>query len=274
MRTILSAAVILAVSVIAQTAQAAVVTTDPVYININPAGGGPLASIKTLGLYQYNFINSFGTQSGTASGYYSDGKASVMESATAVPSGPGKEMNSASFADVGFYLYVLGPADVQEQLVPLDITANATTSIDAQYGYDVATVQVSGALVTPFEEAACSETSLTNICSELSPTPPASFSGTVSLGDALVSDGQSSEGLVIERVSGGLSNGTETASFDPSITIDPNWLASNPGYSLVFSPDSVAVPEPFTLSLFGAGLAGAAAMRRRKKTPTKRKVLD
>jgi hypothetical protein len=29
--------------------------------------------------------------------------------------------------------------------------------------------------------------------------------------------------------------------------------------------DAVSVPEPVTLSLFGAGLAGAAAMRRRKK---------
>jgi hypothetical protein len=29
--------------------------------------------------------------------------------------------------------------------------------------------------------------------------------------------------------------------------------------------DPVRVPEPLTLSLFGAGLAGAAAMRRRKK---------
>jgi hypothetical protein len=32
-----------------------------------------------------------------------------------------------------------------------------------------------------------------------------------------------------------------------------------------FDPATTAVPEPFTLSLFGAGLAGAAAMRRRKK---------
>jgi hypothetical protein len=29
------------------------------------------------------------------------------------------------------------------------------------------------------------------------------------------------------------------------------------------------VPEPFTLSLFGAGLAGAAALRRRRNTARK-----
>jgi hypothetical protein len=38
------------------------------------------------------------------------------------------------------------------------------------------------------------------------------------------------------------------------------WLVDN----INFGPSS-AVPEPITLSLFGAGLAGAAAMRRRKK---------
>lgn len=37
------------------------------------------------------------------------------------------------------------------------------------------------------------------------------------------------------------------------------WLVDNINYG------STAVPEPITLSLFGAGLAGAVAMRRRKK---------
>ncbi len=51
-----------------------------------------------------------------------------------------------------------------------------------------------------------------------------------------------------------------------SATVDPTITVNQPGYSLVFSPGVVnSVPEPFTLSLFGAGLAGVAATRRRKK---------
>ena len=37
------------------------------------------------------------------------------------------------------------------------------------------------------------------------------------------------------------------------------------GIYQLFVQDAHAVPEPLTLSLFGAGLAGAAALRRRKK---------
>jgi PEP-CTERM motif len=40
---------------------------------------------------------------------------------------------------------------------------------------------------------------------------------------------------------------------------------NNEGQSVVDLETHRDVPEPFTLSLFGAGLAGAAAMRRRKK---------
>lgn len=43
------------------------------------------------------------------------------------------------------------------------------------------------------------------------------------------------------------------------------WLVDNINYNDPLS----AVPEPITLSLFGAGVAGAVAMRRRKKTAAK-----
>ena len=52
-----------------------------------------------------------------------------------------------------------------------------------------------------------------------------------------------------------------SASVDPTIEIDPAFLASNPGYSLVFSPGfapppSAAIPEPTTWATLIVGFAG------------------
>jgi len=56
---------------------------------------------------------------------------------------------------------------------------------------------------------------------------------------------------------------------DPSI--DTNWFCLQPscGVRAAFNADfsdATSVPEPITLSIFGAGLAGVAAVRRRKKS--------
>jgi hypothetical protein len=53
---------------------------------------------------------------------------------------------------------------------------------------------------------------------------------------------------------------------DTSVTFDVTGVTTAAANeSLILDVQTAAVPEPFTLSLFGAGLAGAAAMRRRKK---------
>ena len=69
----------------------------------------------------------------------------------------------------------------------------------------------------------------------------------------------------------GFNGGTADAFVDPFVYIDPDWLASNPGYSLVFSPgiaNVAAVPAPPALGLLATAVGGLLLrLRKQRSTP-------
>jgi hypothetical protein len=65
----------------------------------------------------------------------------------------------------------------------------------------------------------------------------------------------------------GSTAGQFSAEIDPTLEIDPSWLAENPGYSLVFSSNYSPVPLPASVWMMLSGLAGLALMGRRRILP-------
>lgn len=74
-------------------------------------------------------------------------------------------------------------------------------------------------------------------------------------------------------ISGTFTTGTEWGNPGATFTANETWSCTQTGSQAdaiscsgtFHSPAAVRTPEPLTLSLFGAGLAGAAAFRRRRK---------
>ncbi len=167
--------------------------------------------------------------------------------------------NSAGSAIITVYYEIFGPASVS---VPLIISASASTSASGgnttAHGY---VYYAGGSLLT------CSST-VANECNDT-----AGASG--SLNGVIFTNSVSNALYDVEVQVTGSSSGGGTWSgqvSNISLGIDPTWLQSNPGYTLVFSSNSnisqtanndTDGPIPlWALGALGAGLVGIAARQR------------
>jgi hypothetical protein len=95
----------------------------------------------------------------------------------------------------------------------------------------------------------------------LAPVPPGSTDISQNLG---------ANNAAFALFSQDLQDALDSGAFDGGImSVDARMAALNNGYEQLFilagnAIPNIDIPEPLTVSLFGAGLAGAAALRRRK----------
>jgi hypothetical protein len=157
---------------------------------------------------------------------------------------------SLAAVSVTYYYEVIGPA----KPVPLTITGSVSAS--------------AGGLATAYASIIGTDFSGVVACSCAAAPGAATLDQSFSVTPGAVS--------AVTLFAAGQEGGNDTgpgvgsysASADPMITIDPAFLAQNPGYSLVFSPN-LAVPEPATWALMLIGVGGlGAAMRGSRRSLT------
>lgn len=171
---------------------------------------------------------------------------------------------SINFPDAFYIVYV--PGQAQSLSIPLLITYAGSASIQAQDGQAVIDLTVRDMTGTAFEVGAnCSPDG--GLCGGISGVsvpfdltyyyygggispPQLNTTGEVSM----LAYAQASQGVAFRA----------DAWIDPIITIDPTFLAQNPGFSLSFDALPGAVPEPaeWAMLICGFGLVGGAMRRR------------
>jgi hypothetical protein len=211
-------------------------------------------------------ITNFGIPSATNTVYHYGGSASAlisqggtMLSAQATEGrvdGFGDGLPTQGQADLTYSFEIVGPSSLNP--VPLSLQANlsgigdlGTASLTLQYtqqnpAYLLVAIACGGGCIPGYQ-------SHVSVNQQLSVTP--------------------NQPIKVQEQASAATDGTYTAQalIDPYFTIDPSFLAANPGYSLEFSPgidnEPLATPLPAALPLFGSGvmmLAGFAVRRRGK----------
>ena len=182
--------------------------------------------------------------------------------------------STGATASSDYYFTIDGPADLE---VPVLVQARIISSFTA----DTATADwaLSGSVEVGVGESTADGQIGLNICSFGSVCGLSQISANPAVLDRVVDF--SSNGLTEVEMQAGIIEGSNpgdqysgSLTVDPLFTIDPTFLAANPGYSLSFSAgvgDSLAsgIPEPATwaMMLLGIGSAGLTMRSRRKWAP-------
>ncbi len=202
------------------------------------------------------------TTSGSSDGYSAQvspslqGSPSISVVASTTTGGPG---DASAAGELDYYFEVEGPGPEGSE-VPVDISAILTTQAFGGESLAYLTLNTFGQL------AGAQASDVHGF-----PSPPyappydsVNYSGVPDLQLGVI---YQVDLLAEANVSSGYGIGGSTASIDPTITIDPTFLAENPGYSIIFSEGvskSSGMPDGgSTLALLGFAFTGVAAFRRR-----------
>jgi len=169
-----------------------------------------------------------------------------------------------------YYVSVVGPSDINVPLDLLGFTSTEGNTSDAGSGggwISEASFTIGNSDVNVIDSSLDYNPGGYNIVDQQSGYNPQTYSNIVNIPFSISANSSQSIFLDVYASVGGTTAAFTT--IDPTIQIDPDFLAENPGYSLVFSPGIgntpvSAAPEPssWLLMILGLGVVGGLLRRR------------
>ena len=224
--------------------------------NYYMSGNTQILNANVMGCINLNCASASGSASKTLNAVGGNA-ASIGGSSEPNPDGSGAE------ATIDYYFEAVGPANTS---VVFDIQAAGSTS-ETGSGTAFAHLYLNGSSTIG------SPPSLASACLSFQVNGCGSISSAFYLNSAFGAQSDTVQEIEIDVAGSTNPNGgTYAASVDPTIIIDPGFLAANPGFTLEFSSNvtqnSISeTPVPAALPLFasGIGLVGYLSGRRKKR---------